>query len=654
MKLLKNIFIALFIVVFTTTSVFAASNCDNARYRRNHPEKCYNFERQSDSSNTFLALLGGAALVGVGVALASQSSDHGGSSSEITNQTNFPRLTLSPNVTLNYNQNDVIKNQYVDYAYLESLTNGSDIDVETMQNIISSNEYQRNYKQYNAINFAAAKARGFSGKNVKINIIDDFESYHGHVVKDIVYNIAEDAQITTYNIGKKNQKLESYDYIANTINTSKKAFVYNASWQIDASANKNAATVVYNNKGNAKTYTEAQKYMYDITSENFITQIRNTAIDNDAIFVWAAGNQSNSESGALSAMPIAFPELNGHFVNVVALDANTGKIARYSNQCGITQNYCIAAPGSRWDTDSLDYASGTSFATPVISGAIATIKEAFPYMSATQITQLLFTTAKDLGKKGVDEVYGWGLLDMEKATQPVGTPKIVLSNNNIQPLSVSNVSGSAAGALKRANVKIAFIDDFGRAFTTDLSDNINVIPYGRAFDRLREQDEDSFTLFNSFEFGVKQNHLLESSGLISTSSNKLTNFIGYKHETNVQGITFYQNTRLGISNPKAEENSIVSGFSNIYTTSMKIGAKWQDLSFEAAIPDMIINGNMFLDIPVGRANNGQIVYDNAKVNLATRPSSEYTIKYKHLSATYVNNPDYQDEFFIMAKSKFVF
>ena len=342
-------------------------------------------------------------------------------------------------------------------------------------------------------------------------------------------------------------------------------------------------------------------------------------------------------------------------MNVVALDAKTGQIAWYSNQCGITQNYCIAAPGSAWKTESSDFASGTSFATPVVSGAIATIKEAFPYMNADQITKLLFTTAQDLGTTGVDDVYGWGLLDMEAATQPVGEPKIVLSNENIRPLTTTNITGSAAGALKNANIKIAFIDDFGRAFTTNLSDKINVIPYGRGFDKLREQENDSINMFGGFEFGVKQSHLLESTGLISTQSNRFTNFIGYKNDIKLdENITLYQNIRLGTTSPKADENSIVSGFSDIHTTTIKIGAKWQDLSFEMAIPDMILRGNMFLNIPIGRTNDGTIVYTNKKIDLVSNPSTEYTVKYRLFSMTYVNNPDYKDEFFIMAKGHFVF
>ena len=633
-----------------TTGAFAAPDCNNLTYRRAYPEKCA--KTKSSNNNTILALAGGAALVGVGVALATQSSGDGGSSSTISNQSSFPRLALSPNINTNYAPNDQVQNNKVSYYYINTYAS-SYIDAATLGAIKSSYVYQRNYKQYDNINFAYAVARGLSGENITINIIDDFNTYHGNTVYEIAHNIASDADIVKTNIATSGNTLQSYDYIANSINTSGAFDIYNASWQIPSSDTVNAARAIYDSPNNTKTYATAQDYMYDITSYNFITQIRNSAIDNDSVFVWAAGNESKTESGALSALPLAFPELMGHFVNVVAVD-NNNNLAWYSNQCGITQNYCIAAPGSGWNTNAEDYASGTSFAAPVISGAIATIKEVFPYMDATKITQLLFVTAQDLGETGVDSVYGWGLLDMEKATRPVGTPKIVLSNETILPLNLSAVSGSAATAIKNANVKIAFVDDFGRAFTTNLSDNINIIPYGRGFEKLTESENDSVILFDSIEFGSKQNHMLESSGLVSTKSNSLTNFIGYKNEFNLNNIRFYQTARFGLTNPTADENSLISGFSNIYSTSLKMGAEFGKLALEVAMPDTIVSGDMYLNTPVAMDNSGKLIYNNTAISLTNRPSVEYTIKYGALSATFVENPDYQNEFFIMAKTKFAF
>ena len=646
MKALNKIFTIIFLVVFTTMNSFATQNCSDKYYRAAYPERCKN-----SNGDTFLALAGGAALVGLGIALASHSSGDHGSSSGISNQSTFPRVPLSPNININYARTDTVKNQKISYSYLDSLTNGNDIAFDTINNIKQSAAFQRNYNQYNAVNLAMAHSRGFSGKNSTIAIIDDFQSNHGDTVYYILHNVAPDAVLVKNNIATSANSFDSFDAIANTIGNAH-ANIYNLSWQTPANENFNAATVIYN-QNSPKTYADAQDFMYGISSENFITQLRNSAVDDDAVFVMAAGNDGQNESGALSALPLAFPDLTGHFVNVVALN-NYGTIAWYSNQCGITQNYCIAAPGSGWNTDTQDYASGTSFATPVVSGAIATIKEAFPYMNSSQITALLFTTAKDLGNPGIDSVYGWGLLDMEKATKPVGTPRIVLADETILPLHTSNASGSIGTAIKNANIEIAFLDDFGRAFKTNLSGNIKIVPYGRGFEKLTENENDSVTVFDRLEFGFKQNHFMESNGLIATKNNQLTHFVGYKNEFNFDKIKFYQNIRFGTFHPTAEENSIISNFSNIYTTSAKFGAQWQNWAVEFAIPETITAGKMSITVPTERASNGDIIYQDYDLNLRTRPGTEYTIKYDWLSATFIDNPNQENEFLIMGKKKIGF
>ena len=530
------------------------------------------------------------------------------------------------------------------------MTNGTDIDTAQIKSIQNSYNYSKNASQFNRINYAWAVARGFSGKNVDIAVMDDFNSYHGYAVKYLAKTIASDASVKDYGLTTGANSFMSYDNIATVLSSTTPADIYNNSWQISATDKINAATVIYNGTS-AKTYAEAQQYLSEITSTRFVNTVIDTAINNDSIFVWAAGNDYNTESGAISAMPLAFPELQGHFVNVVALN-NYGMLASYSNQCGVTQNYCIAAPGSLLQTSATtSKISGTSFAAPIVSGAIATIKEAFPYMNSTQITELLFTTATDMGAPGVDSVYGWGLLNMEKATQPVGTPKIVLANDTIQPLNQTTVSGVAASAIKNANIKLAFVDDFGRAFTTNLSDNIHVKPYGRGFNKLQENDDNAVTMFDTFEFGFKKSDLLESNGLLSTKPNNLMNFVGYKNNFSIGDVNLYQNVRLGMSMPNAEENSLISGFSNVYTSTIKAGAEWKDFGFEIAIPDTIISGDMYMNLPTGRNANGEYTYQNAKINMTTKPSVEYSVKYKSLSATFVDNPDYRDEFFIMFKTK---
>ncbi|MEZ0472486.1 S8 family serine peptidase [Luteimonas salinilitoris] len=66
-----------------------------------------------------------------------------------------------------------------------------------------------------------------------------------------------------------------------------------------------------------------------------------------------------------------------------------------------------------------DY-EGSSMATPHVTGALGLLMERFPYLDNTQVRDVMLTTATDLGEAGVDEIYGWGLLDLEKAIKGPG------------------------------------------------------------------------------------------------------------------------------------------------------------------------------------------------------------------------------------------
>ena len=75
--------------------------------------------------------------------------------------------------------------------------------------------------------------------------------------------------------------------------------------------------------------------------------------------------------------------------------------------------------------DSLyaDY-SGTSMAAPHITGALGLLMERFPYLDNSQVRDVLLTTATDLGETGVDEIYGWGLVNLEKAIEGPGMLRV--------------------------------------------------------------------------------------------------------------------------------------------------------------------------------------------------------------------------------------
>jgi subtilisin family serine protease len=58
-----------------------------------------------------------------------------------------------------------------------------------------------------------------------------------------------------------------------------------------------------------------------------------------------------------------------------------------------------------------DYFTGSSYATPFITAAMAILRNKHPKEAADRIAQRLADNAIDLGKPGRDPVYGWGLLN---------------------------------------------------------------------------------------------------------------------------------------------------------------------------------------------------------------------------------------------------
>lgn len=90
--------------------------------------------------------------------------------------------------------------------------------------------------------------------------------------------------------------------------------------------------------------------------------------------------------------------------------------------------------------------SGTSFASPVTAGVVSLVMSANPLLAAAEVEQLLYTTARDLGAAGRDDVFGWGRVDAAAAVSAALTvvPDVDTqppTTSILAPLGFSTVSG---------------------------------------------------------------------------------------------------------------------------------------------------------------------------------------------------------------------
>lgn len=610
MKSIFKIFTMFFAGMLLMTSVMA-QDCRDDLYKKTHSKEC----SYSDSTNSYLSILGASGIIGSAIAIMAFT----GTGSNNTD-TSFHRQTT----TINYNMvgNDVTQIQLADAK--------------------STQEYTANYNNYESIRLPYSLARGFTGKGFNIAVLDaGLDTWHGKTVTDLASGIiAPDAKVDSYKIIDQDFNFISFYEIGETIKNANNADIFNASWTSSMRSDQ----------------LVSKEQLIKETDINFVNQLISAA-NRDAIFVWAAGNDYDKrQSGALSAMPKVISELQGHFINVVAWDESTQSLADFSNACGETKNYCITAPGTNININHT-IANGTSFAAPMVSAAIAVIKEAFPYMKAQEITSLLLETARDLGAPGIDEIYGHGMLDMERATRPVGAPLIPISYDNstiMQPLQAARVAGNIASNIKQADIKFAFFDKYGRAFTSNFSDIVKIQNPSRAFDKLRNSNQVIVFSTNNFDFGLKQNDLLNNTGLLKTQPNTFFSFINFNQQQTFNNIKLYQKIQFSYGLPKPQTNSLISDFSNIYSFSASFGAKLFDLDFNISIPDTIIAGNMYMTLPTGRDKNGKIFFNTYDIGLSSKPSIEYSLSYNNLYFGFIDNPIGTDEVYVLAKAKLSF
>lgn len=192
----------------------------------------------------------------------------------------------------------------------------------------------------------------------------------------------------------------------------------------DVTTTDDMPDVINNSWGRDNTIVDQDWVVCSEMVINVLNAVQAAGIAN----VFSAGNEGPN------AQTIGIPHnINTGLVNSFTVGAVNGNlaslpIANFSSRgpslCGGEGSLLIkpevVAPGVNvrsavGNAGEYDIFSGTSMASPHVSGAVLLLKEAFPYLSGEDLLLALYYTATDLGMPGEDNTYGMGMINVKAA-----------------------------------------------------------------------------------------------------------------------------------------------------------------------------------------------------------------------------------------------
>lgn len=158
------------------------------------------------------------------------------------------------------------------------------------------------------------------------------------------------------------------------------------------------------------------------------------AVSGDTVYVFAAGNDGSTQTRNIEWNQGS----NAALIVVGSINPNE-TISSFSNRpgsaCFVRRGVCtagnelmnrfIVAPGELILVSDghggVTRMSGTSFAAPLVSGAITLLHDRWQWLTKypNETAEIILSTARDLGAPGVDPIYGRGVLDVQASQSPI-------------------------------------------------------------------------------------------------------------------------------------------------------------------------------------------------------------------------------------------
>ena len=380
-------------------------------------------------------------------------------------------------------------------------------------------------------------------------------------------------------------------------------------------ATAKGARIFNNSWGSTATITGVTKSWIDSNIPLALSQIQ-SSIDSGAVFVWSAGNSSYTESAYQAGLPYYYSDMKKGYLSVVAVDLD-GAEPDYTNRCGVTADWCIAAPGgsdvsatggiySTYNDGSYKRMSGTSMAAPMVSGALAGLKTRFPNLSYQEVRDRLLTTANRTGIYADSTIFGKGLMDLSATSNPVGVTMITLTTYDDGSVTTSSSTVASLSSEVYAifadqinNNKIMLVDSYQRApFYADASAFIKSKEKGFNIDLESLFDEQKTINKQGVSYYVSEEGNIALSGVVGLNddSSKLYWFAG---DNNTKTL----NKVLGLSDSINVAKNRSTGLSMQFAPSSKLGA-WMKISSDSSDDSGLMSLKVQNSVSIASLNTG--------------------------------------------------
>ena len=277
---------------------------------------------------------------------------------------------------------------------------------------------------------------------------------------------------------------------------------------------------------------------------------RYLATSGGIISVWAAGNDSYSNPGVINGSCI-YNSVWRELCVVVVATGTDGKIASFSNRCGLAADYCIAAPGVDITAAGINHSTyyynsqGTSMAAPLVSGGLALIKHKFSSLTNQQVIDRLLTTATDHDEYSQSSIYGHGMMDLGAATSNIASLQVLSMAPNL------NLDDDKSKYSELSSNSITTSIAFDAALNNSLQDK--TMEVYDSFDRANfEVNISAFInnshLVNKYKIENHLNELSSAGGNYSLKENKNGTLLLNMNEDVTKSLFISNDNKLAIGN----------------------------------------------------------------------------------------------------------